>query len=80
MATRVDWSECPLVEIKPDVQHGRPVLRGTRLTVEDSIIGNWEAGLEPAEIVGLFPSATIRQVKEILSYAAKHQVHVPRPA
>ena len=78
--TSVDWSACPLVEIKPDVQRGRPVVRGTRLTVEDSIIGNWEAGLEPAEIVELFPSVTIRQVKEILAYAAKHQVDVPHSA
>jgi len=78
--TSVDWSQCPLVETKPDVQRGRPVLKGTRLTVEDSIIANWEAGLEPSEIVELFPSVTVRQVKKILSYAAKHQVDVPRPA
>jgi uncharacterized protein (DUF433 family) len=76
----LDWSECPLVEIKPGVQRGRPVVSGTRVTVDDSIVGNWEAGLEPAQIVGLFPSITVQQVKDILSYAAKHQVHVPRPA
>ncbi len=27
---RIDWSECSLVEIKPGVQSGAPVLRGTR--------------------------------------------------
>lgn len=76
----MDWSDCPLVEVKPDVQHGRPVVRGTRVTVDDSIIGNWEAGVEPLEIAEMFPSVTVQQVDEILSYATKHQVHVPRPA
>ena len=76
----MDWSDCSLVQAKQDVQGGRPVVRGTRVTVDDSIIGNWEAGLEPLEIAELFPSLTVQQVKEILAYAAKHQVHVPRPA
>lgn len=76
----MDWSDCPLVETKPNVQGGRHVVRGTRVTVDDSIIGNWEAGLEPPEIAQLFPSVTLQQVKEILSYAAKQQVRVPRPA
>ncbi len=76
----MDWSECSLVETKPGVQHGRPVVRGTRVTVDDSIIGNWEAGLEPPEIVDLFPSVTVQQVKDILSYAAKRQANVPHRA
>jgi uncharacterized protein (DUF433 family) len=76
----VDWSACPLVETKPNVQHGRPVVRGTRVTVDDSIVGNWEAGLEPPEITELFPPLTLDQVKEILTYAAGHQTHVPRSA
>jgi len=76
----MDWSECSLVETKPGVQRGRPVVRGTRVTVDDSIIGNWEAGLEPPEIVNLFPSVTVQQVKDILSYAAKRQANVPHPA
>jgi uncharacterized protein (DUF433 family) len=76
----MDWSECPLVEMKPSVQRGRPVVRGTRVTVDDSIVGNWQAGLEPAQIAELFPSITVQQVKDILSYAVNHQVHVPRPA
>jgi uncharacterized protein (DUF433 family) len=75
----MDWSNCPLVESKPGVQRGRPVVRGTRVTVDDSIIGNWEAGLEAAAIAELFPAVTVQQVSEILSYA-KRQTHVSRPA
>ncbi len=76
----MDWSNCPLVETKPGVQRGRPVVRGTRVTVDDSIIGNWEAGLEPLAIAELFPAVTVRQIEEILSYAAEQQAHVSRPA
>ena len=25
----MDWSDCPLVEVKPGVQRGRPVLKGS---------------------------------------------------
>jgi len=35
MATeeKIEWSECPLVEVNPRVQSGAPVLRGTRMPV-----------------------------------------------
>lgn len=39
----MDWSDCPLVEVKPGVQRGRPVLKGTRMPADD-IGENWEAG------------------------------------
>jgi len=29
-----DWQGCPLVSIDPDVVHGEPVFKGTRLPVE----------------------------------------------
>ncbi len=28
----IDWSECPLVEVKPRVQSGAPVLHNTRMS------------------------------------------------
>lgn len=67
----MDWSDCPLVEIKPDVQRGRPVLKGTRMPVDD-IVNNWEAGVDEPEIASNF-RLPIDQVKAILSYAAIHQ-------
>ena len=33
----MDWSDCPLVEAKPGVQRGRPMLKGTRMPAEDSV-------------------------------------------
>jgi uncharacterized protein (DUF433 family) len=72
----MDWSDCPLVEVKPDVQHGRPVLKGTRMPADD-IVENWEAGVEEFDIASNF-RLPIAQVKAILSYAAVHQ-DAPRP-
>jgi uncharacterized protein (DUF433 family) len=49
----MDWSDCPLVEVKPGVQRGRPVLKGTRMPAED-IIENWEAGVDESDIAANF--------------------------
>jgi uncharacterized protein (DUF433 family) len=49
----MDWSDCPLVEVKPGVQRGRPVLKGTRMPADD-IVDNWEAGLDAPEIASDF--------------------------
>ncbi len=72
MATqeKIDWSECPLVEIMPTVQRGAPVLRGTRLPV-DAIIDNFDYGLSAAEIAEQFEVAT-GLIETILTYADRH--------
>ena len=67
----MDWSDCPLVEVKGGVQRGRPVLKGTRMPADD-IVDNWEAGLDESEIASNF-RLPLSQVKAILSYAAAHQ-------
>jgi len=43
MATeeKVDWSECSLVEVKPEVQSGAPVQRGTRMQA-NAIVDNFD--------------------------------------
>lgn len=45
----VDWSQCPLVEVNPQVQSGAPVLRGTRMPV-NAIVDNFDYGVSVAEI------------------------------
>lgn len=68
---QMDWSKCPLVETKPDVQRGRPVIKGTRMPAED-IVENWEDGVGEFEIAQNF-GLPVEQVKAILLYAASHQ-------
>ena len=65
----LDWSKCPLVEIDPMRISGRPVLKGTRMPVED-IIANYEYGVSISEISAQFqiPAAIIT---ELLSYVER---------
>ena len=72
----MDWSDCPLVDTEPGVQRGRPVLKGTRMPVDD-IVDNWEAGEDELEIAANF-HLSADQVKAVLAYAANHQ-NAPRP-
>ena len=66
---QLDWSNCPLVEIDPSRVSGRPVLKGTRMPVED-VIANYEYGVSISEISTQFQiPATI--IKELLSYVER---------
>jgi len=65
----IDWSNCYLVEIDPLRVSGRPVVKGTRMPVED-IIANYEYGVSIGEISTQFQiPATI--IKELLSYVER---------
>jgi len=77
MATQdnVDWSECPLVEVKPGVQSGVPVLQGTRLPIS-AIVDNFDYGVSVAEIVEQF-EVPQDSVEAILAYAKSHRVAHP---
>jgi uncharacterized protein (DUF433 family) len=78
--TNIDWSECPLVEIKPGVQSGAPVLLGTRMPA-DAIVDNFDYGLTIAEIAEQFQIPP-EHIEAILTYASSHRrdrVPTPRP-
>jgi uncharacterized protein (DUF433 family) len=72
---KIDWSDCPLVEIKKEVQSGAPVLRGTRMPV-DAIVDNYDYGVSVAEISQQFE---IRpdQIEAVLAYAKSHRIAHP---
>ena len=72
---QIDWSECPLVEIKPGVQSGAPVLRGTRMPV-NAIVDNFDYGVSVAEIAEQFEIPAER-VEAIVTYAKSHRVAHP---
>jgi len=71
----IDRSQCPLVEVKPGVQSGAPVLRGTRMPV-NAIVDNFDYGVSVAEIAEQFeiPAADI---EAIVTYAKSHRVAHP---
>ena len=68
----IDWSECPLVETKPGVQSGAPVLLGSRM-LADAIVDNFDYGVSVGEIVEQFEVPTDR-VEAILAYAVSHRI------
>ena len=75
---KIDWSECPLVEVKPGVQSGGPVLRGTRMPVS-AIVDKFDYGVSVAEIVEQFEIPPDR-IEAILAYAKSHRIaHPARP-
>ena len=74
-AENIDWSDCLLVECKPGVQSGAPVLRDTRMPV-DAIVDNFDYGVSIAEISEQFE---IPQdcIQAIVTYAKSHRVANP---
>ncbi|MES2033231.1 MAG: DUF433 domain-containing protein [Pseudomonadota bacterium] len=53
----------------PAVMVGKPVIKGTRITVEH-ILRGCSLGLSPDEIAEHYPSVTADDVKAALAYAA----------
>jgi len=72
MKEKIDWSECPFVEVKPGVQSGAPVLLGTRMPA-DAIVDNFDFGVSIAEIVEQFEVPPDR-IEAILTYAKSHRI------
>jgi uncharacterized protein (DUF433 family) len=69
---QVDWSQCHLVEVDPEIQSGAPVLRGTRLPVS-AIVDNAQYGLSVMEISEQF-EVSQAEVEDILAYAKDHRI------
>lgn len=65
------------IEIKSDVRFGKPILKGTRISVYDVL--NWLAnGMSINEIISDYPELSEIQIKACLAYAAdkEHKTRV----
>ena len=60
----------PCVEVNPKVMLGKPVLRGTRITVEN-ILERLGAGESIEEILESYPQLDRAAIQGALSFAAK---------
>ncbi|MDB5431829.1 MAG: hypothetical protein JWP35_2945 [Caulobacter sp.] len=58
----------------PAVMVGKPVIKGTRITVE-LLLRECAAGLTPAEIVEAYPHITEADIQAALAYAADYLSH-----
>ena len=56
------------IEVNPDICHGKPVIRGTRILVRN-ILGALAGGDSMQEILQSYPELTIEDIKAALAYA-----------
>ncbi len=62
------------IEINPKVMVGKPVIRGTRISVE-SIVRKLSEGATEAELMDAYPRLTPEDIRAALSYAAATLAH-----
>jgi uncharacterized protein (DUF433 family) len=65
------WTGCSIIQRDPLKLHGAPNINGLRIT-PDTVVGNFEAGLDIAEIHEQFPGVPVEDIRTVLNYAAEH--------
>ena len=76
---RVAWQE--RIVIAPDLHHGDPCIKGTRIPVA-TIVGSLADGMTPAQIRKAYPQLTDEDIRAALAYAAElthEELLVPLP-
>jgi uncharacterized protein (DUF433 family) len=66
----VDYSK--IITIEPGKRSGKPVIRGTRMTVTD-VLEYLASGMSEAEILANFPDLTAEDIKACLAFAADRE-------
>lgn len=63
--------------IEPEIRFGKPVIKGTRISVYD-VLGWFANGMGEAEILTDFPELTREQIRACLAFAAdrEHKISV----
>jgi uncharacterized protein (DUF433 family) len=70
MAQQVDYTE--YIEIDAEIRFGRPVIKGTRITVYD-VLGWLASGMSYIEILEDFPQLKNEHILACLAYAANKE-------
>jgi len=63
----MNWQD--FVEQRPDIMQGKPVLKGTRVTVE-LILERLAGGNTPADLLAAHPRLSTDHIRAALAYAA----------
>jgi uncharacterized protein (DUF433 family) len=67
-------SEHGRIEINPKVMLGKPVIQGTRITVE-LILRKLGEGATPADLTQAYPHLTVDDIRAAIIYAADTVAH-----
>lgn len=70
MGHQVDYTA--YIEIDPEVRFGKPIIKGTRITVYD-VLGWLAAGQSHEEIIEDFPQLEEEHILACLAYAANKE-------
>ncbi len=62
------------IEIDPKVMMGKPVIRGTRITVE-LLLRKFSEGASERELLAAYPRLTREDIKAAIRYAADTVAH-----
>lgn len=63
------------IEINPNVRFGKPIIKGTRISVYDVL--NWLAnGMTKTDIIEDFPELTENHINACLLYASEREGHI----
>jgi len=62
------------IAIDPDVMQGKPVIRGTRITV-DLLLRKLSEGATQADLLDAYPHLTAEDIRAALAYAANAVAH-----
>jgi len=62
------------VEIRPDVMLGKPVIRGTRVTVE-LVLRKLAEGMTQTELLDAYPRLTAADIQAAIQFAADTLAH-----
>ena len=71
-------TEHPRIEVDPDIMVGKPVIRGTRITVE-LIVRRFADGFTLPDILDDYPHLTAEDVHAALAYAADAVARPSKP-
>jgi uncharacterized protein (DUF433 family) len=60
------------ITIDPGVRSGKPIIRGTRITVVD-VLEYLAGGMTPDEILADFPDLAAEDIRAVLAFAAQRE-------
>lgn len=66
--SRIDWKK--IVSIDPDLHHGEPCIKGTRVPVS-IIVGSIADGMTFDDVITEYPQLTNEAIRAALAYAAE---------
>jgi uncharacterized protein (DUF433 family) len=64
----LDWE--PYIETDPNIAHGKPVVRGTRLSAE-FILELYAGGLSNKEVLENYPNLRLEDIRAVFAFAAQ---------